>query len=55
MKISYYHAIGCNENTVRFIITTQSDVMTFLNFVYEDSTIFLDRKFEDYLKIKENN
>ena len=55
MKISYYHAIGCSENTVRFIITTQSDVMTFLNFVYEDSTIFLNRKFEDYLKIKENN
>ena len=55
MKISYYHAIGCSENTIRFIITTQSDVMTFLNFVYEDSTIFLDRKFEDYLKIKENN
>ena len=53
MKINYYHAIGCDENTMRLMITAQDDVYKFLSYVYENSQIFLDRKYQDFLKIKE--
>lgn len=38
-------------------IMKKNDVIIFLNYIYKDSNIFLDRKFKDYLKIldiKEN-
>lgn len=52
-KINYYQAIGCSQYTKRFMITSQKDVYDFLSFIYEDATIFLDRKYANFLKIKE--
>lgn len=51
-KIGIYPAIDCNENTVRMYITTQSQAFKFIEYMYKDSTIHLNRKYENYLKIK---
>lgn len=52
-KIGIYPAKGCNENTVRMYLTTQSQAFKFIEYMYKDSTIHLDRKYNNYLKIKE--
>lgn len=52
LHISYYQAINCNQNTKRFIITTQKDVYDFLQYIYEDSHIYLERKYKKFLEIK---
>ena len=53
MKIHIYQAIKCNEYTKRFIITSQNDVFKFLEYIYSDSNIYLERKYNNFLKIKE--
>ena len=52
MKIHIYQAIKCNEYTKRFIITSQDDVFKFLEYIYSNSNIYLERKYNNFLKIK---
>ena len=51
-KINYYPAMGCSENTVRLFLTTQYQAFTFLNYMYKNNTICLERKYQKYLDIK---
>lgn len=51
--INIYQAIGCNENTTRFIITTQQDIADFLNYIYKNSKIYINRKYQRYLEVEE--
>lgn len=36
------------------MFNSYNDVFNFLNFIYKDSTIFLDRKYEHYLDFINN-
>lgn len=53
MNIVVFHAIGCHENIWRLRIHNIKDFKKFLNYIYQDATIFLDRKYENYLRISE--
>lgn len=53
-KIDVYHAKGCNKNTYRWIISRREDFKQFLDYLYEDSNIYLDRKYNKYCDIKNN-
>lgn len=37
------------------IFTTQKDELNFLSYMYEDSNIRLERKYQKYLEIKNNS
>lgn len=52
IKINVYHAIGCTENTVRFISTTQKYTFELLKLMYENCSFYLQRKYNNYLNIK---
>lgn len=48
--ISHYeHARNADERIGRLDITAKDSVKKFLNYIYQDATIFLDRKHERYL------
>lgn len=53
MSIMTCHAIGCHENIWRLSIHNMKDFKKLLNYIYQDATIFLDRKYENYLRISE--
>ena len=53
MSIMTFHAIGCHENIWRLGIYNMKDFKKLLNYIYQDATIFLDRKYENYLRISE--
>ena len=54
IKIGIYDAINCNKNTVRLVSTTQKYTFKLLQLLYENSSIYLERKYNNYLKIKED-
>ena len=53
MSIMTFHAIGCHENIWRLGIYNMKDFKKLLNYIYQDATIFLDRKYQNYLRISE--
>ena len=48
-KVNIWHAKGCNENIFRLGLSRRDDFVEFLNFIYKDATIYLDRKYKKYL------
>ena len=38
----------------RYVFSAYKDVLNFLNWIYKDSTIYLDRKYENYLDFINN-
>lgn len=62
--INYIYNLGMNITDNNYInncgtimyrpdITKKSDKIKFLDYIYKDSTIYLDRKYKKYLKVKE--
>lgn len=54
-KIGCYLRKECSGNTYNMIFTTQKDGLNFLSYMYEDSNIRLERKYQKYLEIKNNS
>lgn len=52
-KINIWHAKECNENIFRLGTKRRDDFIEFLDFIYKDSTIYLDRKYQKYLDCME--
>ena len=48
-KVRIWHAKECNENIYRLGLSRRDDFLEFLNFIYKDSTIYLNRKYQKYL------
>ena len=49
----YFPDVVVNENYI-FVEHNVIDVLNFLNWIYKDSTIYLDRKYEHYLDFINN-
>lgn len=45
----YFHGGDRNSNTWKWCIRKQSDIIKFLHWMYDDSTIYMDRKYKKYL------
>lgn len=52
-KINFYERKECSGLTYNLIFTTQKDGFSFLEYMYEDCNIKLNRKFEKYKTIKQ--
>ena len=52
-KVDIWHAKECNENIFRLGLARRDDFVEFLNFIYKDATIYLDRKYQKYLDCME--
>lgn len=52
-KIGIYKKPGANENTKQVTFTNQQQMLIFLDYIYENSCLYLERKYKNYLKIKE--
>lgn len=48
-KVDIWHAKECNENIYRLGLSRRDDFIEFLNFIYKDSSIYLNRKYQKYL------
>lgn len=48
-KIDTWHAKECNENIFRLGLSRRDDCIEFLNFLYKDANIYLDRKYQKYI------
>lgn len=49
LKINIWKAKGCNEHIFRLGTSRKQDFKTLLDFLYKDSTIFLERKYNKYI------
>lgn len=49
-KIDIWQAKGCKENTCRWGLSRKDDFKKFLDYIYKDSNIYLDRKYEKYIE-----
>lgn len=52
-KVNIWHAKECNENIFRLGLARRDDFVEFLDFLYKDATIYLDRKYQKYLDCME--
>ncbi len=52
-KIGIYKKPGANENTKQVAFTNQQQMLIFLDYIYKDSYLHLERKYQKYLEIKE--
>lgn len=52
-KINIWKAKECNENIYRLGLARRDDFIEFLNFIYKDAHIYLERKYQKYLKCME--
>ena len=52
-NINYYSYSPLNENTVRMYLTTQKQAFKFLEYIYDNSNIYLDRKYNNFVNIKQ--
>ena len=52
-KVNFYERKECSGLTYNLIFTTQKDGFSFLEYMYEDCNIKLNRKFEKYQTIKQ--
>ena len=52
-KINLYERKECSGSTYNLIFTTQKNGFSFLEYMYEDCSIKLNRKFEKYKTIKQ--
>ena len=48
-KVNIWHAKECNEKIFRLGLSRRDDFVEFLDFIYKDATIYLDRKYQKYL------
>jgi hypothetical protein len=49
LKIDIWQAKGCSTYTKRWGLSRKQDFKNFLDYLYKDSTIYLDRKYQKYL------
>ena len=41
-----------NKRTSRLVLSSKKDIENFLNYIYKDANIYLDRKYEKYKNLK---
>lgn len=53
VKVYYAHDKRHHENCFSFRINKSQDIVKFLDYMYKDSNIYLDRKYKNYCRLKQ--
>lgn len=55
MKINIFHAKGCADDIYRLSTNRKQDFVNLLDWFYDDSNIYLERKYKKYQELKEKH